>query len=162
MEIDECKMGKRKYHKGRVVDGQWVLGGIERGTKNLFLVPVPNRTSRTLIPIIKERVAEGATIYTDCWRAYLALSSHGYTHRTVNHSRNFVDPDTGAHTQNIERLWRDIRCEVPRFGRKTEHFEGYLAEAQFKVMYRDPAECVHKFIEAISALYPPREYGPPQ
>ena len=30
VEIDESKFGKRKYHKGRKVEGQWVFGGIER------------------------------------------------------------------------------------------------------------------------------------
>ena len=30
VEIDEVKFGKRKYHRGRLVEGHWVLGGIER------------------------------------------------------------------------------------------------------------------------------------
>ena len=29
VEIDESKIGKRKYHRGHVVAGQWVFGGIE-------------------------------------------------------------------------------------------------------------------------------------
>ena len=36
VEIDESKFGKRKYHKGRRVDGCWVFGGIERESKTLF------------------------------------------------------------------------------------------------------------------------------
>lgn len=30
VEIDESKLGKRKYHRGHRVEGVWVLGGIER------------------------------------------------------------------------------------------------------------------------------------
>ena len=30
VEIDEAKFGKWKYNRGRVVDGNWVLGGIYR------------------------------------------------------------------------------------------------------------------------------------
>ena len=41
VEIDEAKFGRWKYHRGRYVDGHWVLGGIERGTDKMFLVPVP-------------------------------------------------------------------------------------------------------------------------
>ena len=36
VEIDESKFGKRKYHKGRKVDGVWVFGGIERDSNKVF------------------------------------------------------------------------------------------------------------------------------
>jgi hypothetical protein len=26
VEIDECKIGRRKYHRGRIVEGNWILG----------------------------------------------------------------------------------------------------------------------------------------
>ena len=29
VQIDESKVGKRKYHRGHRVEGQWVFGGIE-------------------------------------------------------------------------------------------------------------------------------------
>ena len=28
-----------------------------------------------------------------------------FEHLTIDHSYNFVDPNTEAHTQNIENLW---------------------------------------------------------
>jgi hypothetical protein len=36
---------------------------------------------------------------------------HGYIHRTVNHLEFFIDPETGAHTQQIEGLWRIIKSK---------------------------------------------------
>lgn len=36
VEIDESKFGKRKYHRGKRVDGVWVFGGIERESKKCF------------------------------------------------------------------------------------------------------------------------------
>jgi hypothetical protein len=43
VEIDESKFGRRKYHRGRAVDGQWVFGGYERGTGRVFMVAVEDR-----------------------------------------------------------------------------------------------------------------------
>lgn len=34
------------------------------------------------------------TIQSDFWRAYVILNEHRFTHKTVNHSENFVDPRT--------------------------------------------------------------------
>ncbi|GFS76729.1 DDE_Tnp_IS1595 domain-containing protein [Nephila pilipes] len=36
VEVDESKFGKRKYHRGHAVEGQWVFGGVERGSGKLF------------------------------------------------------------------------------------------------------------------------------
>ena len=59
-----------------------------------------------MIPLILKHVHPGTIIHTDCWKAYSKLVEHGYVHGTVNHSENFVDPESGAHTQSIESNWR--------------------------------------------------------
>jgi hypothetical protein len=50
-EIDESKFGRRKYHKGHPVRGQWVFCGVERDSGKLFLTPVRDRTAYTLMDI---------------------------------------------------------------------------------------------------------------
>ena len=50
VEIDESKFGKRKFHRGRRVDGVWVFGGIERGSNRMFMKIVDSRSSQTLLP----------------------------------------------------------------------------------------------------------------
>ncbi|KYN15984.1 hypothetical protein ALC57_11781, partial [Trachymyrmex cornetzi] len=42
VEIDEAKLRKRKYNKRRLVTGQWIFGGFERGSKKLSIEPVSN------------------------------------------------------------------------------------------------------------------------
>lgn len=68
VEIDESKFGKRKYHRGHYVEGQWVFGGIERGTNRCFLIPVEKRDKETLLKIIKEWILPNTTIISDCWK----------------------------------------------------------------------------------------------
>ena len=53
VEIDESKFGKCKYNKGRRVEDIWVFGGIDRRTRECFLVPVEDRSCETLIPILR-------------------------------------------------------------------------------------------------------------
>jgi hypothetical protein len=44
VEIDESKIGRRKYNRGHPVQGQWVFGSVEQGSARTFLVPVLDRT----------------------------------------------------------------------------------------------------------------------
>ena len=123
VEIDEAKFGKRKYSRGRMVEGTWVLGGIQRHTDACFLVTCPGnkRDADTLIPLIKNFGRLGTTIITDKWKSYVNLDAHGYVHLDVNHSRNFVDPETGAHTNTIEGTWTHAKHKaLRRGGRRTE------------------------------------------
>ena len=66
--------------------GQWVFGGVERGSGRTFLVPVRDRTADTLMAVIRAWIEPGTTVISDCWGAYRDLESQGYTNRTVNHS----------------------------------------------------------------------------
>ena len=74
--------------------GKWILGGVERGSGECFLVECENnhRDHHTLTRLIKQHVRPGTVIITDGWRGYVHLSQHGYYHEDVNHSQNFVNP----------------------------------------------------------------------
>lgn len=52
VEIDESKFGRRKYNKGHRVEWQWVFGGFERESVNVFMIPVQTRDRATLLPTI--------------------------------------------------------------------------------------------------------------
>lgn len=79
-------------------------------------MPVPSRNTEIFLPIIRKYVIVGSIIiHTDKWRAYDALRNEIYIHRTVNHSVNFVNPETSVHNQNVERLWKDMRASISRY-----------------------------------------------
>lgn len=100
IQIDESKLGKRKYNAGRRVEGVWVLGLVEalipdnirdrtyqhrdyttgvietryhfKAGKRIFYT-VPNRTAATLLPLIYSSCKRGSVIRSDGWRAYRPL-----------------------------------------------------------------------------------------
>jgi hypothetical protein len=64
-----------------------------------YMESVPDRTARTLLPIIEDYTLPGTTVHSDEWRAYSMVQSLQTItqHNAVNHSVNFVDPQTGVH-----------------------------------------------------------------
>ena len=97
--------------------------GIKGERRRPLLRLVKKRSRAHLLPIINKHVRPGSSIISDQWRAYVgAISASGYIHYTVNHSRAFVDPDNGAHTQNIERAWGMYKAQIWRQrGNRTEN-----------------------------------------
>ena len=129
IEIDESKFGKRKYHRGRKVDGVWVFGCIEKHGENpgMFLETVTDRSSNTLIPIIKKWVKRGTIIHSDCWKSYDCLVREGYGHLTVNHSIQFKNPETGACTNRIESTWRAVKQSLGKSGTRKCLYDTYFS-----------------------------------
>lgn len=161
VEIDETLITKRKYNRGRALQQVWLFGGIERISKKRFIVPLIDgeikpipRNKETLISLIKKFIRPGSTIYSDLWKAYDTLHDEGYVHFRVNHSLNFVDPDNCAvHTQNIERLWRDVKENIKRPGIRTEYIKQYLGRYLF--LKENGFNAVHEFLGEAKKLYPP-------
>lgn len=135
VEIDESLFTRRKNNAGRVLPQQWVFGGLCRETGERFLVRVPDRSAKTLLEEITRHIKPGTTIMSDCWRGYntATLQDAGYHHLTVNHRYNFVDPATGASTQQVERMWGSAkwRNKVQR-GTSRHHLDTYLAEYMWR------------------------------
>ena len=154
VEIDQSKFGKWKYNRSRVIEGQWVLGGICRETKQVFMTTVPSRDKKkTLIPILKKKIKPGTTIISDCWKSYDCLSEEDVEHLTVNHSVNFVDPQTGCHTQNIENLWWQVKRQLPDTYTRHNQLYLHLAEYLWRNMKRKEKDIFKEFLKDASKYY---------
>ena len=158
VEIDETFFVKQKYNRGRELRQIWLFGGIERESKKKFIVPLhrqdQDRSARTLIPLIKQYIKSGSIVISDGWLAYKNLSKEGYTHRVINHSENFVDPDDPTvHTQTIERQWRNLKEWTKRPGLRTQYFEQYFGRYLFLDNFREAPH--HQFFLEAGKLYPP-------
>ena len=138
VEMDESYFpGCPKYNRGRRLgttwkeDEKWTFGLTERGGLDCILVQVPlSRTRKTLIPIINRHCLEGLLFCSDGWKAYHKLAEHlnleDVLHFPVNHTENYVDTQTGAHTQTIEGLWSHIKDFLPSHGMKPCDLHSYL------------------------------------
>lgn len=74
-----------------------------RGSPHTFFFEiVDDRSRNTLLRVLRRKIAPGSTLLTDMWRGYSNLETIcvdlGFRHEIVNHSENFVDAETGAHT----------------------------------------------------------------
>jgi hypothetical protein len=136
VEIDECQIGRRKAHRGRVPTQIWVFGGVicESNRQQCFLRIVPKRNREMLTPLIQELVHRHARLISDDWGAYWQLRALGIDHHIVRHCDNFVDPNNNSiHTQNIENLWRCLRRFLATKGTYTrKYLQEYLDEFVFR------------------------------
>lgn len=134
VQVDETKLGKRKYNKGHRVEGVWVVCGIERTAESrVFCVQVDSRDSESLREVIRQNVVEGSEVWTDGWKGYNGIAeSCGVRHSTVNHSKNFKDPETGVCTNGVEGLNGALKAAVTPRHRTDRYASSCIAEFIWK------------------------------
>ena len=80
VEIDESRLGRRKFYRGHHVDGCWVFGGIERESGRVFMEVVEKRyfclslvsiifqfkRRCNICPFDKKWMAPKTTVISDC------------------------------------------------------------------------------------------------
>lgn len=158
VEIDESLFTRRKNQVGRVLPQQWVFGGICRETHECFMFCVPDRSAATLMPIIKSHIRPGTNIISDQWKAYTQINTlSGLKHQTVNHSVNFVNPLTGAHTQTIERTWKAAKERNKRHNGTHRHMiDSYMCEFMWRQHVKvNDLNAFTKILKDIAELYNP-------
>ena len=119
---------------------------------------VPRRDAPTLLPIIDAHVAPGTTVWSDEWAAYRRVQGlpNVNGHATVNHSIQFVDQQTGVHTQAIESYWNRVKIKLKRMrGCHEEQLPSYLDEFVYRERFGGRSQQMFDTIIAdIAAQYP--------
>lgn len=121
---------------GRGGVGKDIVHGIlerttEKNTSKVRAKVVPNARGSTLVPLIKESVEAGATVYTDALPSYNALAAQ-YVHDAVDHAKEYV---RGAvHTNGMENFWNLFkRCIHGTYvAIDAPHLQRYVDEQAFR------------------------------
>lgn len=79
------------------------------------------------------------------------LEKHGYEHRTVNHSKEFVN-SVGFHTNKIEGHWRQAKSKLSSFGVRKGMFSSHLAEFLWRYEHKDE-DLFCEFIKDVKKIY---------
>ncbi|CAN8006469.1 unnamed protein product [Ixodes pacificus] len=124
VQVDESLFRGNDHYRGTEDKSPWIVGLISDSAGELRLFEVKKRNRRTLHAIVARNVYPGTTVVTDKWKGYDGLwtvhNELGHmvlNHLTVNHRENFVDPETGAHTQKIESAWTALKQDLLKRGK---------------------------------------------
>ena len=133
VEIDESVVAKRKYNRGHLVKEKWVFRGYCSASGEVFLQMVPDRSAATLLPLVEQHIAPGSKIVSDKWPSYRGILGlqvePKFKHTSVDHSRHFVDPETGACTNRVEAMWASCKHKFKQMcGVHESMLPGYLDE----------------------------------
>ena len=105
MEIDDIKIGKRKFLRGHFVKIQWILGSVDRNSRCYFIIVISDGTSRTFLSLFETRIEPRTLVILHCWKVYKLLDQRDYGHATANHTLYFNNPETEICPNTIESYW---------------------------------------------------------
>lgn len=151
-EDSDVEVDNQRNHRNRV-DGPWVFGLKVGNDWRYFWVERCDQA--TLIFIIEHECAVGSVIHSDEWPSFRCLESKGYEHDTVNHRHNFVNPDSGAHTQGIERSWLDAKIKLKKQmrGVPKQHFQSHLDHVCWRALRHSEPDLFVAFLRDIRTVY---------
>ncbi|KAG0434926.1 hypothetical protein DMUE_4974 [Dictyocoela muelleri] len=106
---------------------------IERNnSKRIIYIPITKRNRCVLRFLTLLHILKNTKIYSDKCRGYRKLKLLSYKHSTVNHSNNFIDPETGIRTNTIEANWSGLKRGIPINHRRLKFLKCYSLRYMIK------------------------------
>ena len=132
VEADESYFGgKRKGQRGRGAKGKIAVFGLLKRRGKVYTAIVPDAKTKTLLPIIKDKVKPDSIVYTDTFKSYNALDVSDFYHMRINHSEMFALNQN--HINGIENFWNQAKRQMRKYnGIKKEHFYWFLKETEWR------------------------------
>lgn len=103
-----------------------VFGLLKRGDK-VYTIIIPDAKTKTMMPMIREKVQPDSIVYSDCWRAYNALDVSEFKRYRINHSKLFAQSKNRSN--RIENFWNQAKRHMRKFnGVPQAQFPLYLKQ----------------------------------
>jgi transposase len=150
--------GRRVYcdeTRLRVAGRPVSLFGLTDG-ENLVVKIVPDRSRKSLFPIIEQSVVAGSVIVTDNYSTYRSLDVMGWHHRRINHSTNGWMNAEGDCNAPIERVWSSLKRQLLGATGQIEDAQLWKFIKDFLFRYHARATPHEMFWRLVSS-YPPKE-----
>ena len=138
VEVDESYFGgHRKGKRGRGAAGKVPVFGILKRGGHVYTKVIPDAKSKTLMPIIRDKIKPDSIVYSDCWRGYNVLDVSEFKHYRINHSKIIADQKN--HINGIENFWSQAKRHMRKFnGIPAKHFELFLKECEWRFNNPNP------------------------
>lgn len=122
--------------RGRGTSKQASFGILQRISQLVRIWLVPNSKGQTIVPIIREAVLPGSSVYTDGHKGYRRLPQYHYWHQWVDHDAGeYVRGD--VHTQGIDGYWGLLKTHLDSIGGiRKERLELFIGEHQWRYNFR--------------------------
>lgn len=154
IEVDESYFGAKRIRgkRGRGARGKIpVVGVLKRGGK-VFTKVVENCSRQQIMPILKGKILEESTVYTDGWKSYHGLIYQGFQHFRIYHSKNEFARGKN-HINGIESFWGFTKTRMQKLrGIRKEKFMIHLKESEWRWNHRN--ENIYKMLLKILAKKP--------
>ena len=138
IEIDESYFGRKRIRgkRGRGAGEKIPVIGLLKREGKVYTRVIRNCSRRELLPIIRGKILEGSTIYTDGWRSYEGLVLNGYKHHRIRHHKDEFARGRN-HINCIESFWSYTKRRLRKFnGIQKDKFLLHLKESEFRWNYR--------------------------
>lgn len=139
IEVDESYFGARRVRgkRGRGANGKIPVFGLLKRNGIVYVEVIKHASKAQLMPIIKGKVLEGSTIYSDGWKSYDGLILNGYKHYRIYHSHNEFARGKN-HVNGIESFWSYAKRRLQKFNGIHKHlFHLHIKECEFRFNHRD-------------------------
>ena len=134
VEVDESYFGAKRVRgkRGRGAKGKTPVVGLLKRQGQVYTQVIPNCQRKELMPVIKGKILEESTIYTDGWKSYDGLVLNGYKHYRIHHHENEFARGKN-HVNGIESFWSYTKRRLLKFnGIHKSKFILHLKESEYR------------------------------